>query len=57
MVLTNSVYSRRFFEDYKKNENKEVAVETFLGVDEAVKAVQNSMDLYGQYVLQTLQGK
>ena len=56
MVLTNSVYSRRFFEDYKKNENKEVAVETFLGVDEAVKAVQNSMDLYGQYVLQTLQG-
>ena len=56
MVLTNSVYSRRFFEDYKKTENKEVAVATFLGVVEAVKAVQNSIDLYGQYVLQTLQG-
>jgi len=48
---------KRFFEDYKKNENKEVAVETFLGKDDAVRAVQKSMDLYGQYVLQQLQGK
>lgn len=37
---------RRFFEDYKKLENKEVLVQDFLGPDEARKAVQHSMSLY-----------
>lgn len=34
---------QRFFEDYKKNENKQVAVNDFLGAEEAVKAVKHSM--------------
>nr|GLL49162.1 soluble inorganic pyrophosphatase PPA1 isoform X1 [Ipomoea trifida] len=34
---------RRFFEDYKKNENKMVAVNEFLPPDTAVKAIQYSM--------------
>ncbi|XP_076950017.1 soluble inorganic pyrophosphatase 1-like [Bidens hawaiensis] len=37
---------RRFFEDYKKNENKEVAVDDFLPADKAIEAVKYSMDLY-----------
>jgi len=37
---------RRFFEDYKKLENKEVLVQDFLGPDEARKVVQHCMDLY-----------
>ncbi|CAI5517154.1 unnamed protein product [Closterium sp. Naga37s-1] len=45
---------KRFFEDYKKNENKEVAVNTFLGATEAIEAVKKSMDLYGQYILDSL---
>ncbi|XP_031125568.1 soluble inorganic pyrophosphatase PPA1 [Ipomoea triloba] len=45
---------RRFFEDYKKNENKMVAVNEFLPPDTAVKAIQYSMDLYAEYILQTL---
>ncbi|PNX91846.1 soluble inorganic pyrophosphatase-like protein [Trifolium pratense] len=45
---------RRFFEDYKKNENKEVAVNEFLPPSTAVEAIQHSMDLYAEYILHTL---
>ncbi|XP_051115138.1 soluble inorganic pyrophosphatase PPA1-like [Andrographis paniculata] len=48
---------RHFFEDYKKNENKEVAVNNFLPSNNAVDAVQYSMDLYAEYILQTLKKK
>ncbi|RWW34877.1 hypothetical protein GW17_00000329, partial [Ensete ventricosum] len=34
---------RRFFEDYKKNENKEVAVNDFLPASSAYEAIQHSM--------------
>ncbi|XP_039819320.1 soluble inorganic pyrophosphatase isoform X1 [Panicum virgatum] len=45
---------KRFFEDYKKNENKEVAVDAFLPATAARDAIQYSMDLYAQYILQSL---
>ncbi|XP_042025026.1 soluble inorganic pyrophosphatase 1-like isoform X1 [Salvia splendens] len=45
---------RRFFEDYKKNENKEVAVDEFLPSGTALEAIQYSMDLYAEYIMQTL---
>ncbi|CAN6565917.1 unnamed protein product [Malus baccata var. baccata] len=45
---------RCFFEDYKKNENKEVAVNAFLPVSTALEAIQYSMDLYAEYILHTL---
>ncbi|KAJ0962887.1 hypothetical protein J5N97_028009 [Dioscorea zingiberensis] len=45
---------RRFFEDYKKNENKEVAVNDFLPAEDAVKAIKYSMDLYGDYIVESL---
>ena len=38
----------RFFEDYKKNENKEVRVDEILGRDAALKVIQAAMDLYKQ---------
>ncbi len=37
---------RRFFEDYKKLEDKEVAVHDFLGPVDAVEAVRHAMELY-----------
>ncbi len=37
---------RRFFEDYKKLEHKEVKVQDFLGPEEAGKAVMHCADLY-----------
>jgi inorganic pyrophosphatase len=37
---------RRFFEDYKKLENKEVIVENFLGREEAYDIIRRSIDLY-----------
>jgi inorganic pyrophosphatase len=37
---------RRFFEDYKKLENKEVKVHDFLGPDEAKKTVEHTASLY-----------
>jgi inorganic pyrophosphatase len=37
---------RRFFEDYKALEHKEVLVQDFLGPDEAKKAVTHAMGLY-----------
>ena len=33
----------RFFEDYKKNEHKEVKVDEILGREEAFKAIKESM--------------
>ncbi|KAJ1390791.1 Inorganic pyrophosphatase [Sesbania bispinosa] len=41
---------RRFFEDYKKNENKEVAVNDFLPPSVAVEAIQYSMSVYLEYL-------
>lgn len=37
---------RRFFEDYKKNENKEVKVDEFLDAEQAKKTIRESMDMY-----------
>ncbi|KAI8556557.1 hypothetical protein RHMOL_Rhmol05G0262700 [Rhododendron molle] len=45
---------RRFFEDYKKNENKEVAVNDFLPASKAVDSIQQSMDLYADYIVESL---
>ncbi|KAH0772151.1 hypothetical protein KY290_016132 [Solanum tuberosum] len=45
---------RRFFEDYKKNENKSVAVEDFLPAEAAVEAIKYSMDLYASYIVESL---
>ncbi|TVU18257.1 hypothetical protein EJB05_34346 [Eragrostis curvula] len=45
---------RRFFEDYKKNENKEVAVNDFLPATDAFEAIQHSMDLYATYIVEGL---
>ncbi|KAF8395074.1 hypothetical protein HHK36_019014 [Tetracentron sinense] len=45
---------RRFFEDYKKNENKEVAVNDFLPAAPAYEAIQHSMNLYADYIVESL---
>ncbi|CAN6476793.1 unnamed protein product [Victoria cruziana] len=45
---------RRFFEDYKKNENKMVEVDEFLPASAARDAIQYSMDLYATYILESL---
>ncbi|XP_039132425.1 soluble inorganic pyrophosphatase 4-like [Dioscorea cayenensis subsp. rotundata] len=45
---------KSFFEDYKKNENKTVEVGEFLSSQDARNAIQRSMDLYGQYVVESL---
>jgi inorganic pyrophosphatase len=45
---------RRFFEDYKKNENKEVAVDDFLPAESAIEAIGHSMDLYATYIVESL---
>eukprot|EP00922_Rhytidocystis_sp_ex-Travisia-forbesii_P016131 GHVS01023991.1.p2 GENE.GHVS01023991.1~~GHVS01023991.1.p2 ORF type:complete len:196 (+),score=26.79 GHVS01023991.1:195-782(+) len=43
---------RRFFEDYKKNENKDVVVDDELvGPEEAKKSVKKGMDLYVKEIL------
>ena len=36
----------RFFEDYKKLENKEVKVEDFLGKEDALRIIRESIELY-----------
>lgn len=41
-----TVEIKRFFEDYKKLENKEVVVENFLGKADALQIIQESIDLY-----------
>lgn len=35
-----------FFEDYKKNENKVVVVDEFLGREEALRIIREAMDQY-----------
>ncbi|KAL9264891.1 Soluble inorganic pyrophosphatase-like protein [Drosera capensis] len=45
---------RRFFEDYKKNENKSVAVNDFLPAEAAISAINYSMDLYASYIVESL---
>jgi len=45
---------KRFFEDYKKNENKEVRVDEFLPPSTATDAIQYAMDLYAEYIMHTL---
>ena len=42
---------RRFFEDYKKNENKVVVVDEFLGVADAKRIINESSDTYIQEFL------
>jgi inorganic pyrophosphatase len=37
---------KRFFEDYKVLENKAVIVDDFLGVDDGVRILRESLDLY-----------
>jgi inorganic pyrophosphatase len=37
---------RRFFEDYKVLENKQVVVEDFMGPSDAIRIVQDALDLY-----------
>lgn len=39
---------QRFFEDYKKLEQKEVLVQDFQGPEEAVSVVEHAMNLYGK---------
>jgi len=39
---------QRFFEDYKKLENKKVVVEDFLGREEAYRIVRESIELYNE---------
>ncbi len=39
---------RRFFEDYKVLENKQVVVEDFLGPDQAREVLQQAVDLYAR---------
>lgn len=39
---------RRFFEDYKKLERKEVIVQQFLGKEAAYKIIEESVELYNQ---------
>ena len=45
---------RRFFEDYKALEHKEVVVNEFLGRVEAVKIVEESMKLYDAQIRETV---
>ncbi|CAL5422536.1 unnamed protein product [Camellia sinensis] len=48
---------RRFFEDCilpSKNENKEVAVNDFLPATDAFDAIQHSMNLYADYIVESL---
>jgi inorganic pyrophosphatase len=37
---------RRFFEDYKKLEHKQVIVEQFLGRDDAYRIISEAVELY-----------
>jgi inorganic pyrophosphatase len=39
---------RRFFEDYKVLEHKQVIVEDMLGVEDAVRIIREALDLYRQ---------
>jgi hypothetical protein len=37
---------RRFFEDYKKNENKEVQVDDIFGSEAAIRVIKDAMEMY-----------
>ena len=37
---------RRFFQDYKTLENKQVEVEDFMGPEDAVRILEEALDLY-----------
>jgi inorganic pyrophosphatase len=37
---------RRFFQDYKTLENKQVIVEDFMGPEDAVKILEEALDMY-----------
>jgi inorganic pyrophosphatase len=39
---------RRFFEDYKVLEHKQVVVEDLLGTPDAVRIIREALDLYRQ---------
>ena len=43
VAITVAAMNCRFFEDYKKNENKEVKVDEFLGAELARKTITESM--------------
>lgn len=43
-----TIQMRRFFEDYKKLENKEVVVEEFFGKAEAIQIINESIALYNK---------
>ena len=45
-----SVELKRFFEDYKKLEHKEVVVQEFLGREEAYRIINESINLYNQKI-------
>lgn len=47
---------KRFFEDYKKLEHKEVVVENFLGKKEAYKSVEESIILYRENIGKLISG-
>lgn len=42
-IVTVYLSPSRFFEDYKKNEHKEVRVEEYQGAEEAKKIVKDSL--------------
>jgi hypothetical protein len=53
-VVFCKTYVPWLFSADKKNENKEVAVNDFLGAKSAVEAIAYSMDLYASFVVESL---